>query len=321
VESVLVTGGAGFVGRNLTRELIIQGFNVTCVDSIIEGGGGEHPKFWKDGVTIQNEFEFIQEDCRKFFGRQRKFDHCFHLAAVVGGRVSIEKSPLLVAQDLSIDSAFWDYSINNVLQKAVYFSSSAAYPIYRQKSSESISVLQESEIDFEEHIGMPDLTYGWSKLTGEYLARIYGSVYRKPYVVYRPFSGYGIEQSLSYPIPALIDRAKNLKSNDKFEVWGSGMQIRDFIHISDVINKIMLSFNSRSENLTMNLSTGLGYNFKEIAKIILNLLEKSNPIISLESKPSGVQSRVGSIKLQEKMGLKNNLTVEMGIKKFIDGMI
>ena len=100
--------------------------------------------------------------------------------------------------------------------------------------------LAESDIDFSGgKLGQPDMTYGWSKLTGEYLARIAAEYYDLSVACVRPFSGYGEDQDLSYPIPAIAARAAGQET--PFEVWGTGKQGRDFVHIEDCIEAMIIS--------------------------------------------------------------------------------
>ena len=116
-------------------------------------------------------FHFFKEDCREYFRRvnDKDFDYAFHLAAMVGGREMIENNPLAVADDLSIDSAYWQWAKRTKPGKTVCFSSSAAYPIKFQRK-ENYKLLKEDMIGFESDLGMPDMSYGWAKLTHEYLA-------------------------------------------------------------------------------------------------------------------------------------------------------
>ena len=101
---ILITGSHGFVGRYFINRL--QEHNLTMID--IKAG----------------------TDCRDFFKREDKqYDLVIHLAAIVGGRESIEGRPLAVADNLSIDSEFFQWCLKTKPKKVVYFSSSAAYPI------------------------------------------------------------------------------------------------------------------------------------------------------------------------------------------------
>ena len=154
----------------------------------------------------------------------------FHFAAIVGGRATIDGDPMKVALDLAIDALFFRWICLHKPSRVLYPSSSAAYPVDLQTESDAIA-LSESDIDFKK-MGQPDMTYGWTKLTGEYLASIAASHYGVSVTCIRPFSGYGEDQDLSYPVPAIARRAALLEN--PFEVWGSGKQGRDFVHIEDV---------------------------------------------------------------------------------------
>ena len=122
--------------------------------------------------------------------------------------MTIEGDPLKVATDLAIDAMLFNWVVKEKLipRKLLYFSSSAAYPIKEQTSSNN-RLLSENMIDLNKKIELPDMTYGWAKLTGEYLAQFAAEKYGLNVVIYRPFSGYGEDQDFTYPFPSVIRRA------------------------------------------------------------------------------------------------------------------
>ena len=296
----LVTGGAGFVGRAIVKRLINEGLDVTVVDPLVKASGAMHPSIWAQDFPPE-KFQFVELDCRKFFYSEsaKNWDSIFHLAAIVGGRISIEDSPLHVATDLSIDAEMWNWATQNVKMNVVYFSSSAAYPISLQ-SIESHRALLESDISFSSNeIGMADLSYGWSKLTGEYLAHLASERYGIQTTIYRPFSGYGIDQDLAYPFPAILKRAREHVLGDPFHVWGSGRQVRDFIHVDDCVEIVFKTFKHNFQTLTLNLGTGVGTNFIELAHAALSALGKPDEVVlGTDNKPEGVFSRVSDSSFQ-----------------------
>ncbi len=281
---ILITGDAGFVGRAFHRALDDKGHDIT-------------------GIDIANGI-----DCRDFFKKDdTKYDVVIHLAAIVGGRATIEGNPLAVASDLAIDSDMFQWAVRTRPKHLVYYSSSAAYPIYLQKAAYK-QRLREPDINLD-HIRTPDLSYGWAKLTGETLAQ-YARAEGIKVSVLRPFSGYGSDQALDYPFPSLIARGK--AKLDPFEIWGTGEQVRDFIHIDDVV---AATFEAITNNVkTLNLCTGRATSFIQLAEMIMLAQGYLAPIKKHPGKPSGVEYRVGDpIKMLQIYEPK--ITLEEGIAR------
>ena len=169
-----------------------------------------------------------------------------HAAAVVGGRQVIDHQPLAQAVNLELDAALFRWAERTRPGRVVYFSSSAVYPVHFQGAQQHCR-LREDLVDArlaEGTVGVPDQLYGWAKLTGEHLAaraRDEGVAV----TVVRPFSGYGEDQDDCYPFPAFIDRA--LRREDPFLIWGNGDQVRDFIHIDDIVEATMAPGRARRQ--------------------------------------------------------------------------
>ena len=281
---VLITGSHGFVGRYFVNKL--QGHNLTLIDL-------------KNG-----------NDCRDFFKREDKqYDLVIHLAAIVGGRESIEGRPMAVADNLSIDSEFFQWCLKTKPHKIVYFSSSAAYPTWRQEEIFKDIPLKETDINWQAQLGIPDMTYGWSKLTGEYLARFVPNVH-----IFRPFSGYGFDQDLTYPFPMYVKRA--IEKQDPFEVWGPGTQTRDFIHMKDVVEAVMTAVDLGITE-PINLGTSRATSFIDLASMCMQAVGYEGQILTRPDKPVGCMHRVSdNTKLLEFYTPK--ITLEEGIREAVD---
>ena len=282
--NVLITGSDGFVGKQFIK-VLSNTASIRTVDV-------------KSGL-----------DCREFFKVvDTSFDLVIHLAAIVGGRESIEGRPLAVADNLSIDSEFFQWCLKTKPKKVVYFSSSAAYPTYLQ-THELSKKLTESDINLN-NIATPDLTYGWSKLVGEYLASFLDNVY-----VFRPFSGYGTDQDLTYPFPKYIQRALN--KENPFEIWGDGNQCRDFIHITDIVNAVLTAVKEDVKG-PINLGWGRETSFNELAKLVSAEQGYFPKIKYLGDKPTGCVYRVSdNTKMLSFYSPK--ITLEQGIAEALRG--
>jgi len=280
----LITGDQGLVGRYFTRYLDEAGWELTFVDL-------------KQGEDLHL---FVRET------RHAHYDLIVHCAAIVGGRETIEGSPLRVATDLAIDAEFFDWAVRTHQSRLVYFSSSAAYPIACQQKDGPR--LKENMIDLDRP-RMPDFTYGWAKLTGEHLARYAREQYGLKVFVLRPFSGYAPDQDLSYPFPAFAQRAR--RGEDPFMVWGDGTAKRDFIHMRDVVAGTMAVVDAGYQE-PVNLCTGIGTSFNELAE----LFGAQNVVHDL-AKPVGVQDRVGDPGRMNQFYTATT-TLEQGIKEALD---
>jgi len=331
----LVSGGCGFVGRNMVKRL----FNKTQ-DRIIfidDLSVGTHPSTWLNvpqGRSIGNatffgsdeRLLFVQDDFRNvlrglhdapsFFGpfgwEVEKLSDVFHFAAIVGGRAKIDGDPMMVALDLSIDAEFFYWICRHKPARVLYPSSSAAYPVDLQTESDAIA-LSEKDINFD-RMGKPDMTYGWSKLTGEYLAQITAQHYGVKVTCIRPFSGYGEDQDLTYPIPAIAARAA--RQEDPFEVWGSGNQGRDFVHIDDVLDCVEVAMEKIHDGTAINIGMGRLSSFREIIEIFCRFAGYQPTIKPLLDKPVGVHSRYCNMDfVKETLGWEAQISLEEGLRR------
>ncbi len=292
-----------------------------CVDPVAEFTGGIHPdKGWPlFNPKDYPNFHFYQQDCRAWFKQHRDddFDYVFHLAAMVGGRAMIENHPLAVADDLSIDAEYWQWAEKAKPAKTACFSSSAAYPIGRQRA-EGYELLKEDMIAFDDDIGMPDMSYGWAKLTCEYLARLAYEKHGLKSACYRPFSGYGEDQDDSYPFPSICKRAMAHVGEDTLTVWGTGDQMRDFIYIEDCVDGVLATIDKIDDGDALNLSTGIYTSFKQFARIAAEVCGYEPEVVGLSDKPAGVFARGGDTTKQKEYGFEYQVSFRDGIQKAID---
>lgn len=262
----IVTGSSGFLGRHFVRHLNRKGWLVTPVDV-----KGDNP------IDARDVF-------RRWSG---PWDLAIHCAAVVNGRQTIERRPMDQVVDFELDAGFFRWLSDVEVTKAVYFSSSAAYPVAYQGGNPY--QLSEGDIDLD-HPELPDALYGWTKLTGEMLAREAVKSGQNVLVV-RPFSGYGEDQDDCYPFPAIMQRA--VKRESPCVVWGSGNQIRDFVHVDDIVEAVMTLVEIDNQG-PINISTGRPTSMTELARMASKAVGYEPQITPLSDEPAGVMYRVGN---------------------------
>jgi UDP-glucose 4-epimerase len=344
-DHVLVTGGAGFVGRNLVARLAADHADATIwvIDDI---STGLEPSSWpevdlvaepgaEDGYVAEfraagtgARVRFLRADALAVFlgelgkveppvpGRLPPFDRAYHLASVVGGRTVIEGDPLAVGIDLAIDSAFflWAAKVNRP-DRILYASSSSAYPVGLQEEDGAVA-LAEPMIDFDRGLLRPDLTYGWSKLTGEYLARLACSGYGLRVAVVRPFSGYGEHQEPVYPVPAIALRAA--AHADPLVVWGTGQQSRDFVHIEDCVEATERALARIEDGSAVNIGSGRPTTFLELARLMADIEGYRPEVRGLEDRPVGVHQRYADPAVMRKvLGFTPRISIEDGMARVL----
>jgi nucleoside-diphosphate-sugar epimerase len=143
-----------------------------------------------------------------------------------------------------------------------------------------------------DNIRNPDLTYGWAKLTGEYCLQFLQEKGIRVHV-FRPFSGYGTDQDLSYPFPSFIKRANDLMN--PFDIWGDGNQIRDFIHMQDIVDAVDEAIIYDIQG-PVNLGSGIVTTFNQLKEIVCGIKGYNPEVNHIETAPIGVMCRVANPK-------------------------
>lgn len=275
MERALVTGAAGFVGRHMMMGLARRGWDVVGVDI-------------RDRPTAGT---FVKADIREVFSgrimQRERFDLVVHCAYHVGGRQAIDGEPRLLAWNLELDAQLFDWAVRTRQSRVLYYSSSAAYPIEQQRADHWVR-LTEDHIDLDD-VRQPDARYGWAKLTGERLAAAAALSGLRVHVL-RPFSGYGGDQDLVYPFPAILDRVRR----GDLSVWGPPGQFRDWVHIDDVVGCSIAAVEHDIRE-PVNVCSGVGVEMGDLAVRMAKLagvtvLEQPR---YLANKPVGVMIRIG----------------------------
>jgi nucleoside-diphosphate-sugar epimerase len=180
------------------------------------------------------------------------------------------------------------------------------YPVWRQSGG---GLLHEA-VGGPGSTGEPDQTYGWTKLIGEHLAERLRAA-DVPVTVVRPFSGYGEDQDETYPFRAFIERARH--QVDPFEIWGDGHQVRDFVHVDDIVNATLTAAASGVSG-PLNVCTGVPTSFNELARLVCREVGYSPALLWRGDKPQGVRWRVGSTLLLDEV-YPPRITLQEGIRR------
>jgi nucleoside-diphosphate-sugar epimerase len=310
---VLVTGAAGFLGRWFVADHLNRGDDVTGIDDM------SNPfSQWPEALKLDHRREM---DIVSYFRvselRRPVFDLAYHFAAPVGGRKKIEEDPLFNAGSLGLDAAFFRWATQHA-HIAVYPSSSAVYPIHHQTSG-AHHALQEglfNPSDARDIWGKPDEVYGLTKLVGEVLAWK-SAAYGLRTLCIRPFSGYGEDQGLDYPMAAIAQRAA--MGEDPIKIWGSGSQTRDFVHVSDIVGatQARLAEGIYGGYAAMNIGSGVATSFRTIAEKLAILAGYDPEITTDPEQPEGVRHRYADVEEMERY-YRPRVSLNEGLNRLLE---
>jgi UDP-glucose 4-epimerase len=261
---ILITGGLGFVGSNLANMLVSAGANITILDNLMEPYGGNINNIKK----IRDKIDLINGDVRdRETVRQAVKDKTliFHLAAQVD-------------QKIAMDSPHVDLSINcigtlNVLE-ACRLSNEDSKVIFTS-SRVTIGEPKYLPVD-EDHSLNPKNIYGLDKLLAEKYCLLYNEVYDLKTSVLKLSNVYGPRAQLKYPHYGTLNLFVGYAlTNRIIPLYGDGLQTRDYVFVSDVVNALILAAESKkSVGEIFFVGSGVETSLLDIAKLIISVAKQ-----------------------------------------------
>lgn len=267
--SVLVTGGAGFIGSHLSEMLLNMGARVICVDNLFTGKMGNiKPLLQRPNFVFLNCNVNIPADLQKVFS-ENKIDYIFHYAAVLGVQ-RVTDQPLLVLPDIQGMHEICSQAKAHGVKKVIFASSSEAYG-----DTAELPLKEDNSKDIANHSHHTHL-YALVKLIGERIMRIYNDTYGLPTVSLRFFNVYGPRQESSpYGFVAGVFIRQLLKG-DAPTIYGDGYQTRDFIYVQDNIDiAIKALFADSANGQVINVGTGRQTTILDLAERLIKISGKN----------------------------------------------
>jgi UDP-glucuronate 4-epimerase len=312
VRTILVTGGAGFIGSHLCGRLLREGHPVICLDNFdsfydpnikirnVEG--------W--GKTFPDRFELITGDIRnaehlREVFKKNRIDLVVHLAARAGVRPSIEQ-PLLY-QDVNIRGtivlleACKEFGIKDFI-----FASSSS--VYGENQRVPFS---EEDLDIQ-----PVSPYGATKRAGELLCYSYHHLYGMNIACLRIFTAYGPGQR---PDMAIHKFTRLIDRGEKVPMYGDGSSRRDYTYIDDLVEGILSIIHRHKGFEVYNLGESQTTSLIELIKLIEEAFGKKANIEMLDSQPGDVSVTYADItKAKRMLGYQPGVNMKEGIKQFVE---
>ena len=300
----LVTGGSGFVGRQVVLHLLEKGNFVRIIDNNFRG-------------TFQNfkstsQLELVQGDIRDLDLTTKvgeNIDEVIHLAFINGTKYFYQNPSLVTEVGMRGMLNILDSAKINKIKRFTLFSSSEVYQTPNKIPTPEMVPLVIPDIS------NPRYSYGGTKIANELMLEHIGATFLDSRKVIRPHNIYGLDMEPDHVIPALIE--KILKDNDYVEIQGDGYQTRSFCNIKDFLQAFDLVLKSDSPNETFNIGTKDEISILDLAKLIMKLMSKDKEILFLKSNVGETRRRCPDISKIQRLGYVPSVTLEAGLLELI----
>jgi nucleoside-diphosphate-sugar epimerase len=290
----LVTGGASFIGSHLVDALLKKGASVRVVDDLSSGNINNIREHIEKG-----SIDFIKADLREpSIAREavKGVQVVFHLAADHGGRGYVELHQAGPASNFFLDGLIFYEAKKAGVEKIVFASSGCVYPNYLQGDINKELYLTEDMVRAPYDA---DNLYGWAKLMAELTLKAFHKEYGIKTASCRYFTVYGPRGVENHAVIAMIARA--FLKEDPYDVWGDGMQVRNWTYIDDIVRGTILAAERIDDGSVVNLGTMERIRVIDAVKEVLRYTKYNPKIIFKPDMPVGPLNRVADNSLAKKL--------------------
>jgi len=293
---VVVTGGCGFIGSNLVERLVKEGYSVVVFDNLHTGSLKNI-----EGLDV----EFFNEPYSKLVEIVPKAEVIFHLG-IPSSSPMYKRNPKLVGKAINDAIEVFEYAKKNGC-KVVYASSSSIYNGNKTPYHEDMPIFV---TDF----------YTECRYAIERLAKLYNILFGVKSVGLRFFSVYGPKEEFKGQYANIVSQFLwSMQKDEPPVIFGDGTQTRDFTHVYDVVEALLLAWKKDFECEIFNVGTGVAYSFNEVVEFLNKLLGKNiKPIY----KPNPIKNYVyhtlaDTTKAEKLLGFKAKISLEEGVKSLL----
>lgn len=302
---ILVTGGAGFIGSEFARQLLRrQSYEVLVIDALTYAGN------LNNLADISSEITFANIDIRdtqslEAFFSEHKIDCVVHFAAESHVDNSIRNPGLFLDTNVTGTINLLNLAVKFDLQKFLHVSTDEVY----------------GSLDFgladENHYFSPSSPYSASKAAAEHFVNAWSKTYKLNTSIVRCSNNYGPRQHKEKLIPLAISR---LLFSQKIPIYGSGQNVREWIHVEDCASGILTVLESGASNQVYNISSGNFLTNLELATELLDIFGLNESSIEFVEDRKGHDFRyaIDSTRIRKELGWDCKIDLRSGLKSTVD---
>ena len=299
---IFITGGAGFIGIHLCKKLLELNHDVTVYDNFSNSLEENFISIIKQKVTLISG-DIL--DYSKLVTSMKNHDIVIHLAAKISVPESIKNPKLTFDVNVNGTQNVLNACLQNDITKIIAASTAAVY----QNTSTKIILDEASPVE-------PQSPYGESKLEMENKIIDFASIHNIDATILRLFNVFGIGQSLEYA--GVITKFKeNIQNNFSLVIFGDGTVTRDFVHVDDIVDAIILA-TSHSKNSIYNIASGTSTSISNLAETMIAISGKDIEIIYQPSRSGDIMFSATDISLaKETLKFTPKISLKRGLEQFM----
>lgn len=309
-KTILVTGGAGFIGSHLVDRLLAQGDNVICVDNFDPYYDRSIKESNIEAHLTNPNYRLVEEDIRNLDGLKANItedvDVIVHLAAKAGVRPSI-KDPVGYQQvNVMGTQNMLEFAKERDIKQFVFASSSSVYG-----TNENVPWSE------DDYVLKPISPYASTKVSGELMGNVYSHLYDIRFLALRFFTVYGPRQR---PDLAIHKFLRLMNNDEQITLYGDGSTRRDYTYVDDIIDGVMAAIDYRD---SMYEIINLGNNQTVKLLELVEAIEEASGIepnrVFGPEQPGDVKQTWADVgKAKKLFGYEPNYNLKKGLSNFIE---